>query len=86
VGYKIEFSPHASRALRRLPADVQSRVVPVIDSLADTPRPFGAEKLSGSKNTYRIRVGDYRVLYDVLDNILLVIVIDLGHRKEIYRR
>jgi mRNA interferase RelE/StbE len=84
--YAIEFSPGARRQFRKLPEDAKRRVAKAVDALAAAPRPFGAEKLSGEENTYRIPAGDYRVLYDVSDRVLLVLVIRIGHRGDVYRR
>jgi mRNA interferase RelE/StbE len=85
VAYRVLFSAHAVRAFRKLPRGIQERLMPVIDSLADTPRPPGAEKLSGAEDTYRVRVGDYRVLYEIQDRILRVLVVETGHRRDVYR-
>ena len=60
--------------------------MPKIDSLAETPRPPDAKKLQGFDNTYRIHVGDYRILYEIHDNILLVLIVEVGHRRRVYRR
>jgi mRNA interferase RelE/StbE len=84
--YKIELKPSAQRELKKLPKRLQRRIVNKIDLLADDPRPSGAEKLSGGYDYYRIRVGDYRILYEIQDKVLLVIVIRVAHRKEVYHR
>jgi mRNA interferase RelE/StbE len=84
--YKIELKPSAQRELKKLPKRLQRRIVNKIDLLADDPRPSGAEKLSGGHDYYRIRVGDYRILYEIQDKVLLVIVIRVAHRKEVYHR
>lgn len=63
----------------------RQRLVAAIASLADDPRPAGAEKLSGTKDRYRIRVGDWRVVYSIEDGILTVYVVKVGHRREVYR-
>ena len=85
--YRIEYTPSASRQLAKLhKAVVQTRLMPKIDSLAETPRPPDAKKLQGFDNTYRIRVGDYRILYEIHDNILLVLIVEVGHRGRVYRR
>jgi mRNA interferase RelE/StbE len=65
---------------------VRKRLAPVIDRLADEPRPQGVVKLIGTKNGYRLRIGDYRVLYDVFDDRLVLVVIRVGDRREVYRR
>ena len=62
----------------------RQRLVAAIASLANDPRPAGAEKLSGTKDRYRIRVGDWRVVYSIEDGILTVYVVKVGHRREVY--
>jgi len=63
----------------------RQRLVAAIGSLADDPRPGGVEKLSGMKDRFRIRVGDYRVVYAIEDAVLTVCVVKVGHRREVYR-
>jgi mRNA interferase RelE/StbE len=65
---------------------VQVRLKPAIDGLAEEPRPDGVVKLKGEENAYRVRVGDYRIVYEVRDNVLLVLIVKIGHRREIYRK
>lgn len=84
--YKVEFSAPADRQLSRLPLRLQARLVRRVDRLAEEPRPTECRKLAGRTNRYRIRVGDYRVIYEVRDDVLLVLVLRLGHRREVYRR
>ncbi len=86
MSYRIELSKRAERVLENLPARVQSRLIQGIDGLADDPRPRGVEKLRGEQNAYRIRVGDYRILYEVHDQVLLILILRAGHRREVYRR
>jgi mRNA interferase RelE/StbE len=86
MSYKIEFSAAAARALRKLTPDAQRRIAPAIDALADDPRHQGVKRLVGGWNEYRIRVGDYRVLYEIEDQTLVVLVVYIGHRREVYRR
>lgn len=83
--YKIEFSNAAFKQLKKLPIKVRTRIQTKIDDLADNPRPKGVVKLEDSDNGYRIRVGSYRVIYDIFDDVLLVSVVKVGHRKEVYR-
>lgn len=83
--YQIEFSRQADRQFRSLPSQIQQRLKPRIDALATVPRPHGSEKLSGIEQLYRIRVGDYRIVYAVEDDRLLVLVVKVGHRREVYR-
>ncbi len=72
------------KSLERIDSVPRSRIVEAIRSLADEPRPAGCKKLSGREG-WRIRVGDYRVLYDIRDEVLLIVVVEIGHRREIYR-
>jgi mRNA interferase RelE/StbE len=71
--------------LDRLPADARRRVAEIIDRLRDNPRPVGAIKLTGQEGLYRARSGDYRIVYGIEDNRLLVLVVKIGHRREVYR-
>jgi mRNA interferase RelE/StbE len=64
----------------------QVRIAHAIDSLADDPRPRGAVKLAGDQDFYRLRAGDYRIIYSITDEKLIVLVIAVGHRRDIYRR
>jgi mRNA interferase RelE/StbE len=85
VSYRIEFTPSAARAFRKLPGPIQGRVTPKIDALASDPRPHGVEKMGGHENRYRVRVGEYRVIYVISDRPRLVTVAVIGHRREVYR-
>lgn len=84
MAYRVEYKPAAERDLLALPPDVQRRIRPKIDALADNPRPHGVKKLKGEENTWRIRVGDYRVIYEIHDRILLVLVLRIRHRGSAY--
>jgi len=77
----IEFRPSALGDLKSLPRETLQRVARKIDSLAENPRPPGAEKLSGTENSYGVRVGDYRILDETRDKILLVAVVRIRHRR-----
>ncbi|HNT33436.1 MAG TPA: type II toxin-antitoxin system RelE/ParE family toxin [bacterium] len=83
--YCIEFAKSAERQLGKLPTSIQIRLVKKIESLGSDPRPQRVEKLIGREHGYRIRVGDYRVLYRVEDDVLTVLVVAVGHRREVYR-
>lgn len=83
--YRVFLERSAERDLGRLSAGVHKRVIVAIQGLARIPRPPGCRKLVGSKNDWRIRVGDYRVIYEIHDRVLQIIVITVGHRREIYR-
>ena len=75
----------AVKELERVPAKDRQRIVAKIWTLAENPRPVGAEKLSG-EDKYRVRQGDYRILYEIVDSDLIVTVVRIGDRREVYRR
>lgn len=83
--YEIRLKPSAAKELAKLPRDVQRRIAPALEALAVAPRPPGAEKLAGA-DAWRIRVGDYRIVYAIEDRVLLVLVLHIGNRREIYKR
>ena len=83
--YRIEVAPTALRQLRKLDPPVRRRVQAAIELLADQPRPPGAAKLAGGEGEWRVRTGGYRVIYEIHDQVLLVLVVAVGHRSEIYR-
>jgi mRNA interferase RelE/StbE len=85
LAYEITYLPKAEKAVARLPKRIQSRVLEQIAKLAENPRPVGSIKLKDSE-LYRIRVGDYRVLYTIDDGELIVLVVDVANRKDVYRR
>ena len=74
----------AQRSLARIAARDQDRIADAIRRLADEPRPHGVKKLSG-RNAWRIRVGDFRVIYEIHDDRLVILVVSIGHRREVYR-
>ena len=85
ASYQIEIKPSASKELEKLPRQMVVRVVAAIRELAEDPYPQGVRKLSGFDRTFRIRVGDYRVLYDIYENRLVIEIIRIRHRKDVYR-
>jgi mRNA interferase RelE/StbE len=86
VTYRVEFTTAAAREIHKLPRRVRDRLLDAIEDLGDEPRPHGAKKLVGEKSAWRIRVGDYRVIYDVLDDVLTVTIVRAAHRREAYSR
>ncbi len=84
--YRVDFTTAAAREIQKLPRRVRDRLLDAIDDLAEDPRPHGAKKLVGEKTAWRIRVGDYRVIYDVFDEALTVTVVRAAHRREAYSR
>ncbi|MFO8013779.1 MAG: type II toxin-antitoxin system RelE/ParE family toxin [Phycisphaerae bacterium] len=85
MAYRVELKPSAARALKRVPRRDRRRIARRIDALAQNPRPKAARKLSGAEAIYRVRAGDYRILYQIQDDVLLVLVVRIGHRREVYR-
>ena len=85
VRYQVLFRPSAARQVRSLSGEVQRRIIAKAESLAVNPRPHGCEKLRGPGDLWRVRVGDYRILYEIRANVLVVLVVRIGHRREIYR-
>jgi len=83
--YRILLERGAERDLNRLSSEIHDRVITAIRALGGNPRPAGCRKLLGSKNDWRIRVGDYRVLYEIADAIRIVRVNRVRHRREVYR-
>lgn len=82
--YRIELKKSAQKNLAQLPKDVQHRIGEAINALANDPRPDGCKKLQGYEDTYRIRIGDYRVIYEVHDGRLLIYVLRIADRKDVY--
>ncbi|MDR0979771.1 MAG: type II toxin-antitoxin system RelE/ParE family toxin [Candidatus Nomurabacteria bacterium] len=82
--YKIEFTSYATRKFKKLPKDAQVKILPEIEQLATNPRPIAAKKLVG-RSGWRLRIENYRVIYEILDEILLIEVVEVGHRREVYR-
>jgi len=85
MAYSIQFKPLALRRLEKLPRDAQKRLAAKIEELRDDPFPAGCKKMEGLDDTWRIRVGDYRVVYQVHRGMLLILVLTVGHRKDVYR-
>jgi mRNA interferase RelE/StbE len=83
--YEVEVSRTAEKQLRKLARADQVRVIAAIQKLAVDPRPQGCRKLAGYDDVFRIRVGTYRVIYSITDRRLQIIVLKVGHRKDIYR-
>lgn len=83
--YKIEIVRSAEKFLYKLPKNDLGRVIEVIQSLAANPFPHGTRKLSGEQDTYRVRVGNYRVIYEIYHKIVLIKILKIGDRKEVYR-
>ena len=83
--YRVVFRKSVARDLRRFPHRDVARILATIESLSEDPRPAGVEKLSGQER-YRVRQGDYRIIYEISDDAVIVIVVKVGHRSDVYRR
>ena len=82
--YKIRLQPSAKRQLKKQTPEAKFIISKIIDSLAENPRPHGCKKLKGKRNLFRVKSGDYRVIYAIEDDVLLVTVVWIGFRKEAY--
>ena len=84
--YAIFLKPAAERALKQIAQPTLRRIAKAIDTLGNDPRPAGATALQGESGLLRIRVGDYRIIYSIDDTVLTVLVVAIGHRREVYQR
>jgi mRNA interferase RelE/StbE len=82
--YRVVFSSRAFKEIKRFTLPVRERISDAAGALADNPRPRGCLKMQGA-DSYRIRIGDYRIVYEIHDRIVTVLVLEVGHRKDIYR-
>ena len=85
MAYKVVLTPAAEREYRKLPDNIRARIRPALLELEAHPRPKGAKKLGGSKDRWRVRVGDYRIIYKINDDTKTVTVLRISHRREAYR-
>lgn len=84
--YQIDWKPSALRELKRLDRQIVPRIVTTVEALLSDPFPSGVKKLHGGESTYRIRVGDYRVIYEVFSNRLVIEISRVRHRKDAYKK
>jgi mRNA interferase RelE/StbE len=84
--YRLEVKDSARKQILRLPRSEQRRVMAAIADLATVPRPEGVRKIVGAQSAYRIRVGDYRIVYEIHDRVLTIYVVRVAHRKDACRR
>jgi mRNA interferase RelE/StbE len=84
--YKIEWKHSAVKELKQLPKETISRILKAVEELSSNPFPNQTKKLVGSEHSFRIRIGDYRIIYNVLSKVLIVEIIRVGHRRDIYER
>lgn len=83
--YQIEIAPAAARRLRKLDPQVRRRIQAAIELLAENPRPPAATRLVGGHGEWRVRTGDHRIVYEIIDRRLVVLVVAVGHRRDVYR-
>ena len=83
--YEVKLRPAAAKVVESLDKPVRRRVLARLEELRDDPRPPQCQKLKGKENEWRIKAGDYRIIYEIHDSVLLVKVIQVGHRREVYR-
>lgn len=83
--YQLFFDKPAAKQLAKLSKKSYEKVKKSIEALAENPRPVGCLKLKGNGDAYRIRIGDFRVIYEIEDDVLIVVVVSVGDRKEVYR-
>ncbi len=84
--YTVELKKSAAKMLRKLPKSAQKRIITRLSEIENSLPPIEETKLQGNNPFHRIRVGDYRIIYEIQDDILVVLVIKIGHRKDIYKR
>jgi len=85
VTYRITLAPAAERQLRKFDPPVRRRLQAALELLADNPRPPAATQLVGGSGEWRVRTGDYRIVYDIEDDRLVILVLRMAHRREVYR-
>ena len=85
MAFRIEWKKSTRKDLRKLPSNAADKIVEAVENLAANPFPHGVEKLSGSEHAYRIRLGDYRIVYEVVTESKLVEIQHVRHRKDVYR-
>jgi mRNA interferase RelE/StbE len=83
--YRIEFSRRARKQFKALPEEIKNRLQPKVDALQENPLPIGVVKLADEDDLYRLRVGDYRLIYQIQNEILVILVLKIGHRREVYQ-
>ena len=83
--YSVEFKKSAAKTLRKLPQSVQKRIIDKLSEIENSPPPSVETKLNGNIPFHRIRVGDYRIIYEIQNDILVILVVKIGHRKDIYK-
>jgi mRNA interferase RelE/StbE len=83
--YTVIISRASQKVINRFDGDMHARIIRKLETIEDNPRPVGIEKLAGPDNLYRVRVGDWRIVYAIQDRNLVVLVVKVAHRREVYR-
>ncbi|MBW1728010.1 MAG: type II toxin-antitoxin system RelE/ParE family toxin [Deltaproteobacteria bacterium] len=83
--YRIEVKRTAAKALKKISKSEQKRIIKAIDSLAENLPNLDTTKMKGNNPFHKIRVGDYRIVYEIQDDVLLILIVKIGHRKDVYR-
>lgn len=83
--YKVVWKRSAKKELKKLPKDIIVNIISTVESLKNEPRPVGVKKLVGTQHTYRQRIGNYRIVYSIENELLAIEVVRVGHRKDVYR-
>ncbi len=84
--YQIKWKNSAKKELKSLAKEIIPKIIKTVESLAENPYPNGIKKMVGSNNTYRIRVGEYRIIYNIESNLLIIEIIKIGHRQGVYKK
>ena len=84
--FRIELTKTATKSLKAIPRKDQKRIAKKIESLAESPPDPAKTKMKGNNPFHRVRVGDYRIIYEIQNDMLLILILKIGHRKEVYRR
>jgi mRNA interferase RelE/StbE len=84
--YQIKWKNSAKKELKSLAKEIIPKIIKTVESLAENPYPTGIKKMVGSNNTYRIRVGEYRIIYNIESNLLIIEIIKIGHRQGVYKK
>jgi mRNA interferase RelE/StbE len=84
--YQIKWTNSAKKELRKLDKNIIPRLISAVEELAKNPYPQGVKKLVNSENNYRIRVGDYRIIYEIKSSVLIIYIIKVGNRQSVYKK
>ncbi|MEN8236900.1 MAG: type II toxin-antitoxin system RelE/ParE family toxin [Pseudomonadota bacterium] len=84
--YKALFTPQAAKSLKKLPSNIRNLISRKIDTLLENPFPYNSEKLKGYQSLHKTRVGDYRIIYQVEQESITIVIVRIGHRREVYQK